>query len=334
MRRAFVVVVGILAALTVSCSQPGGRSIYAEFLDVGDLVTRANVQSSDAVVGYVASIELVKAADGSTFLARVEMQVDPTTSIPEGTNAVVRATSLLGEKYIDLIPPADANETTPQMSEGATILASSTRIAPDLETAFQELGAILASGALTDLATFVNAQAVILEGRADKVGDIFDRVTEVVDAIHSQRSAVVGALEDLNGAAATFADNTAVTEKFLTTSEDALRVLASQREQLRELLTQLGRVGDVGADVLSSHFDDVNTQIESIIKILPEVVAELGTVEATLPKLGPFAELFARAAPGDYIQLDISVELPNPPTSFVPPTEAGSWAAMVWEAAR
>src|SRR5689334_10256369 len=99
MRRLLALVPILAMALSMSCSIGGGRTLVAEFADIGDLVGRANVQQSDAVVGSVASIQLVQTKD--TWLAKVTMHLKPEAHVPQGTTAVVRSTSLLGEKYVD-----------------------------------------------------------------------------------------------------------------------------------------------------------------------------------------------------------------------------------------
>jgi len=79
MRRALAFVsLGLTVAVALaasSCSSGSSRTLVAEFANVGDLVSRANVQQSDAVVGTVSKIELVQ--DKSDWLARVTMTLKP-----------------------------------------------------------------------------------------------------------------------------------------------------------------------------------------------------------------------------------------------------------------
>src|SRR5439155_23219011 len=103
MRRVIVLVaVTTVIGLSSSCSSGSGRTLVAEFTNVGDLVGRANVQQSDAVVGSIQKIELVQHQDD--WLAKVTMSLRPEARVTQGTRAIVRSTSLLGEKYVDLVP--------------------------------------------------------------------------------------------------------------------------------------------------------------------------------------------------------------------------------------
>src|SRR5205807_5453888 len=97
----------------------------------------------------------------------VTMRLKADTQTPQGLHAVVRSTSLLGEKFVDLQVPANPG---PELSSGAVIPASDTSSAPELEEVFRQLGAILASGALEDLGTFINATAMIVENRESDIG--------------------------------------------------------------------------------------------------------------------------------------------------------------------
>ncbi|HVL81612.1 MAG TPA: MlaD family protein [Actinomycetota bacterium] len=313
MRRVLLAAALVVSVLGGSaCARPGGTTIHAEFDDVGDLVTRANVQSRDAVIGTVSSIELREREGEPGWLARVTLTVDEGAPIPEGTTAVVRSTSLLGEKFVDLVPPEDVAPDTPRLPDGAVIPLARTDKAPELEEVFQELGGLLASGALADLGTFVTAQARILEGRSEEVGRVLDGTARVVDSLAGQRQAIAQALDNLRSTAATLAAGTDTTNRFLTTTDQALGVLVEQRGQLESLLLELDRFSAVGSRLLEQHSDEMDRQIKALLQIVPKVHEARAVLDQAIPKLTPFALLFARAIPGDYIQLDIYPESPLP----------------------
>ena len=317
-RRIRLALLPIVALIFASCSTFGGsgRTLVAEFTDVGDLVGRANVQQSDAVVGSIANIQLVQRKDA--WVARVTMHLKPDAHVPQGTQAVVRSTSLLGEKYVDLVAPADS-ASRPELASGAVIPASQTAKAPELEQVFSQLGAILASGGLTDLGRLTSASAMILEGQEDDVGRVLDGTAKLIAAIRTQREALASALDDLNQASKTLAANRSTLDNALSIQPAALDIVASQQQQLDTLITELDKLGKPLAALTRAHEGDINSQVRSLRTIVPQLYAVRATLDKAVKELPPFTKLFAQAAPGDFVQLDILIQAPiGSPASAVP----------------
>lgn len=295
-----VLAAGVCAALLLGgCSSSKEVELSAVFTDVGDLVNRANVQQSDTVVGRVESITL----DGWT--AKVGMRLQPGTRVYEGTRAVVRSTSLLGEKFVDLQPPPDASAQTPLMPDGATIPLDRTGKTPEVEQVFSQLGAILASGGLQDLGKLTTAFAQIIEGQQDDVGRVLDGTAKLVASLARQREAIAQAVDDLNSASGTLAGGTDTINRFLGTTTQVGTILASQTAQLSELVVQLDRLGQPAGELMRAHKQDMERSLKALLTIIPQVYAARADLDSALVHLPRFARLFADAVPGDYIQLDV-----------------------------
>jgi phospholipid/cholesterol/gamma-HCH transport system substrate-binding protein len=308
-----VIVVGLLGS---ACTGGGNRELVAEFLNVGDLVGRASVQQSDAVIGSVRSIDLVQR--GEEWVARVRMRIDPDTRVSEGATAVVRSTSLLGEKFVDLVP---APTPGPQLPDGAVLPVSRTSKAPELEELFSQLGAILATGALEDLARLTSAGAMILEGQEDNLGRVLDQTATLISSLHAQKDSIASAVDDLASASRTLSARTGTLDRALSVSDDALRIVAGQQRELDELVVQLDRLGKPLGDLTRAHKGDIDAQVKAVRKVVPQLYAVRDTLGEAVDKLPDFTRLFARAAPGDYVQLDIllqavPIELSSSPSSL------------------
>ena len=312
----------VTAILAAGCGGPGAKTLVAEFTDVGDLVGRASVQQSDAKVGSVESIKLVT-RDGQ-WLARVTMRLAPDTQTPQGLHAVVRSTSLLGEKFVDLQVPANPG---PELPNNAVIPASDTGKAPELEDVFRQLGAILASGALEDLGTFINATAMIVENRSADIGRTLDGTAKLVASLRAQKDAIASALGDLNAAAVTLNGGSKTITHALSTSADALAIVAAQRDQLDQLIVQLDRLGGPLAQLIRTHGRDTDAQVKDLNRIVPQLYAARDTLSKAVGRLPAFTKLFARAIPGDYIQLDIQVQVPGLPLTASTTSDV-LWGAM------
>ncbi len=98
-------------------SRAGSRArceLTATFDDVGDLVTGHSVQVADVRVGSITGIELT-----DDYQALVTMRIKDDLDLPDNSVAVLRTTSLLGEKFIELRPPVD-DEGRPIPADGAS----------------------------------------------------------------------------------------------------------------------------------------------------------------------------------------------------------------------
>lgn len=302
-RRA--VLLALTAVLAVpACSAPKEITLAANFADVGDLVNRANVQQSDSVVGRVSSIEL------QGWTAHVTMILSEGTRVPEGSRAIVRSTSLLGEKFVDLQPPQAVTADTPNLRTGALIPIERTGKTPEVEEVFSHLGAILASGALKDLGAFVTATARIVEGQQDDVGRALDGTARLIEVLAGQREALADAVDHLASASATFAGGTETLDRFLDTTSKVGTILAGQKGKLDELVVQLDRLGQPAGALMRDprYRESSDRAIKALITILPQLKASLPKLETALHNVPSFAKLFAQAIPGDYIQLDVHTE--------------------------
>ena len=99
---------------------PGGTDagadaleVKVQFADVLDLVPKSTVKVNDVSVGQVTDVDL----DG--YVAEVTLELRNDTELPENTVAEIRQTSLLGEKFVSLSPPAEG--ATGELTTGDTI---------------------------------------------------------------------------------------------------------------------------------------------------------------------------------------------------------------------
>ncbi|MDQ6883004.1 MAG: MCE family protein [Candidatus Dormibacteraeota bacterium] len=93
--------------------------LQAQFGSANGLVPQAEVRVSGVHVGSVTSI-----GDTSDGGALVSMRLQPGIQLRDGTRAVIRPKTLLGEKFVELVRPSGSNNG--YMASGATIPKSLT----------------------------------------------------------------------------------------------------------------------------------------------------------------------------------------------------------------
>lgn len=289
----------------IGLSSPcGGTEIIGKFDQVGDLVKNSNVQSSDVTIGTVTDIEL----DRGNWQATVTMCLDEGEQIPADVQAVVRTTSLLGEKFIDLKPQGSG---PPFLEEGDVIDADQTSKATELEDVFAKLAAVLGTGNLEQINRFTSAQATILRDRAGDVRQVLNRLRRFTDVLADRKDQIAASIDSLDSVARTAVDDSQVLEEFLTTFADSSGVLADQKDALQDLLFALDRFTGISVQLLRETEAGLDSQFRDLRPVLRTAVANSRNLTEALRTLATFSRWFPETMPGDYLQLDVCQAQPD-----------------------
>lgn len=115
-------------AINMGLSGPWNNDfqLRAEFTTANGLVPQAEVRVSGVHVGTVVSI-----GDSSDGGALVSMRLQPGIQLRQGTRAVIRPKTLLGEKFVELVRPQASNDA--YLASGATIAKTLTGQAVEID---------------------------------------------------------------------------------------------------------------------------------------------------------------------------------------------------------
>jgi phospholipid/cholesterol/gamma-HCH transport system substrate-binding protein len=301
---------------------PGGASlgshpftVTAYFADVLDLVPQSAVKVNDVAVGKVTSIDLSTNCQGSTrhWCAKVKMKVNGSVNLPANSHAEVQQTSLLGEKYVQLIAPT-SNPSPNRLGNNSTIQFIDTKSAAEVEQVLGALSLVLNQGGLSqiqNIAAELNKALGTPERRAAARSLISDLNT-FMGTLDAQKTDITTALDDVNQLAITLNRQKQVLTDALDTFPQALQVLNKERGQLVTLLSSLSNLGSVATRVINA----TQSQLVSSLKALDPVVTRLAAAGANFPKAlriaGTFpfplglSRTFIR---GDYANLDAVFDL-------------------------
>jgi phospholipid/cholesterol/gamma-HCH transport system substrate-binding protein len=298
----------VIAVLGSACTALGlgsscsGTELIAKFEQVGDLVVGGNVQSSDVEIGSIQDIEL----DGWT--ARVSMCIDEGERIPADVEAVVRTTSLLGEKFVDLRPQSDG---PPFLEDGDAIGLDQTSKATELEEVFAKLASILGTGNLEQINRFTSAQANILRDNADELKEVLSRFRSFSDVLAGRKDQIASSVDSLDSVAQTVLQDSDVLKRFLRSFAQSSTVLNDQREGLEDLLIALDEFSTISVQLLEQTESGLNRQFDDLRPVLRTAVDNSANVRKTLQTLATFTEMFPESMPGDYLQLDVCQAPPH-----------------------
>jgi phospholipid/cholesterol/gamma-HCH transport system substrate-binding protein len=294
----------VLAVLLAAagCTLPGQIegpvSISAVFSDVGDLVSGHSVQVADVRVGSVTSIELT-----DDFEARVTMKIKDGLDLPADSQAILRTTSLLGEKFVELRPPEQPT-TEEILVNGARIPKGNTTQAPELEFVADEAVQILGAVAGNDLRTLVETGGIGFGGRAAELGSVIDSLSTVSATLADQTSNLVTIIDGLDETTRTLAGGSDQLSSLLVNLDGTVRVLTDNRELVLQTLRDLTRLAKAQNDqVFGPYRAQLDRQVKQLDAIVALVAAQRGEVATLVDWLLEFTNKAPLGIPGDFAQV-------------------------------
>ena len=302
LRGALVVVAGLLAS---SCTLPGQVEgpveLTATFSDVGDLVAGHSVQVADVRVGSITGIELT-----DDYQAKVTMRVKDGLDLPSNSEAVLRTTSLLGEKFVELRPPHDAKGKeipgTGTLHDGDTIQHASQ--APELEFVAEAAVNVLAGVASNDLSTLIETGALGFGGRAAELGSLIDSLSVVTGTLADQTSNILAIIDGLDQATATLAGADDRIDQLLVNLAGTTQVLTDNRDLTLQTLRDLTRLAQDQNEIVFQPFrDDIDRQIGQLDAILQAVAGQREEVGVLVDWLAEFTRKLPLGVPDDFAQV-------------------------------
>ena len=303
--RAALVAVAAGASSLAACTLPGQVEgpveLTATFDDVGDLVSGHSVQVADVRVGSITGIELT---DG--FQAKVTMRIKDDLELPIDSIATLRTTSLLGEKFIELRPPRDGEDTDPAEGCDSDVLVDGCRIlatqqAPELEFVAEEAVQVLGGVVANDLGTLVETGSIGFGGRAAELGSLIDSISVVSSTMAGQSKNIVKVIDGLDQATATLAEGSARVDQLLVNLARTTEVLADNRELALQTIKDITRLArDENEIVLQPFRDDIERQIEQLDAVLGTIVGQREEVGVLVDWLARFVKVAPKGVPDDY----------------------------------
>jgi phospholipid/cholesterol/gamma-HCH transport system substrate-binding protein len=229
----------------------GGTEYTLVFQNAGQLVKDDDVQVGGRRIGSVRKIELTS---DNQAAVQVTLQ-EPYAPLREGTQAVIRLTSLSGvaNRYIALTPgPHDAKE----LPEGARLSTDSTTDVVDLDQIFNTLDE-KTSG---DLADVIKGFATQYRGKGEQVGlsaKYFNPLLSTSRDLVQQVTEDEGALT-----------------RFLVNSSRAVETIAERRDDLADLVSN--------TNATASAIGQENVALAQALGLLPTTLRRANTTFVNL----------------------------------------------------
>lgn len=277
--------------------------ITAEFTDVSGLPIGGKVRIGPATVGRVES------KTAKEFTAHVVINMREDVQLPKGTKAGLELSTALGDEFVALKLPAEPGGD--MIGPGGRIPLSDTIKGPDIEDTMALFGNVLNNSGIEHTRTIITELNIMLGGREHKARQLLNRAEEVLDSIERRTGQFNSTLASVNKLGKTVADNRELLANALVKIRPAIDVLREQQENFDGLMAG---VGELSTEVNKALGKTQSTLKDQLIKLGPIVDALAGAdadLGVTLQKFQTFQQLFSRATPGDYLNLDGIANVPD-----------------------
>jgi phospholipid/cholesterol/gamma-HCH transport system substrate-binding protein len=284
----------------------GGADTYTITVmldDATNLVPKETCRSNDTVIGSVESVTLTR-----SLQAKVVCRIKDSVSLPANTVATLTETSLLGERFVALGPPA-GQEPLGILAHGTTLPASAARANPDVEMVFGALSQVLNGGSLGSIDTITRELNTALSG--SDLGGTIDAVGTVVASFNDHRSEITASLASLDRLAGRLADQRQVLAEALDSIPGGLAVLDRQRTQLVRTLTKLSDLSHTAVPLIAATRANTVADLEHIAPVLSQLSKAGDELALTLGRIAtfPFPSNALSTIKGDYAGFYGTVEL-------------------------
>ena len=295
MKRALAVLLAAVVAAPLAACGDDGFVVRATFDDVGDLQARHSVQLADVRIGEIRSVRLTE-----DFRADVTMTIHAGRNVPKDSVALLRTTSLLGEKFIELRPVGDPG-AGPYLEDGDRL--TNTDEAPELEFVAQEAINVLGSVVATDVAGLIESGAAAFGGRGEDLNALIADLADISRTLASRTGEIQRIIDGLDATTATLASSSGEIADLLTNLATTTQVLADNRQRALTALDQLSRLARIQNDLLATYRADIDRQIKQVDEVLAVAAGQTAELSLLIGWLEQFVVGVPKLIPGDFTQV-------------------------------
>lgn len=308
MKRALPPGVLIVATLLAGCGfegpqdlplpgAVGGDDTYPVTVvlpDAANLVPKETCRANDTVIGSVESVTL-----DDDLRARVVCRVRDDVTLPANVVATLSETSLLGERYVALEPPA-GRPPRGELAPGSVVPVAATRVDPDVELVLGALSQVLNGGSLGEVHTISRELLVALRNTDLRAG--MRRVASSVSTLAEGRTRIVRAVESVDRLASRLVRQRAAIARTLDVVPDGLAALDRQRPRLIAALRRLTDLEAVASPLIDGIRDDLAADLRHLTPVLRGLAEQGDELALALERLAtfPFPTNAMATLRGDY----------------------------------
>ncbi len=292
----------------------GAYNVVVEFRDVLDLVPQSQVKVDDVTVGMVDEIEL------RGYNARVTLVLQKDVELPANSEAEIRQTSLLGEKFVSLAPP-NSSPSSRMLEQGDVIPLKRSGRNIEVEEVLGALSLLLNGGGVGQLKTITQELNKAFKGSGGAAKSVLRQLRVFMAQLDDSRFEILRAMENLNKLSVSINKNTDTLDLALEELPSAIKSIDSQRDDLVKMLRALAKLSSVGTRVIKASKQGTIRSLNSLAPILRNLnkAGDAFPRSLQVALTFPFVDGVVGKSPaaardlqmGDYTNLSINMEV-NP----------------------
>jgi phospholipid/cholesterol/gamma-HCH transport system substrate-binding protein len=282
----------------------GSYIVYVQMPDTLGLTPNSKVLIADVYVGQVREIKL------KNWIATLTVELHNGVQLPRNATAKIGQTSLLGTQHLELAPPA---APSPQLlSSGDTIELANSSAFPTTEQTLASIATLLHGGGVANLEVISNEVYSIVNGRADQIRALLDKLDTFTAKLEEQIGDVTHAIDSADRLLAMAASHNDTLNGALTELPPLVKYLTDSRGRVIEAVESLGRFSDATQNTADSSNTNLNRNLVSLQRPLAQLVRAAPFVVPAL-KVALTAPFDIDAVPktfrGDFINTSLNVDL-------------------------
>jgi len=257
MKRLCLLLVALVALSGCSFSGGGGPRTYkAEFSRAIQVFPAVKVRVLGVDVGQVTDIRNGPRGVEVTF--RID---DPEVKLPANVGAAIVPMSLLGERYIQLVP---AYRGGPTLSDGSTIPPARTAVPTEPDELLRSLQDYLGGLDPKNVTSFVENAAQIVEGKGQDLNRLIEHGTGVISALSEKRDDLAQLFVELNKLTVALSTRQAALARLIGNYGKVTGTLDDNRSALEGTITGLNEAASQLASLLVAHRNPLKSDIETL----------------------------------------------------------------------
>ncbi|MFN2589792.1 MAG: MCE family protein [Actinomycetota bacterium] len=255
-RLAAVLVVSSIVLSGCSFGRVSGRTYSAEFSRAVQVFPGVKVRVLGVDVGTVTTVENVPGGVRVTFSIE-----DEAVKLPADVRAAIVPMSLLGERYIQLLP---AYETGPVLEPGSEIPLGRTAVPAEPDELLASLQNYLGALDPDTVTRFVDNAAEILQGNGDDVNRLIEGAAGVVGTLASKRDDLADLVVELNTLTLALGSRQAEIGELIQTYNEVAGTLTGNRQALEGTVSGLNAAALQLASLLIEHRTALDADISTL----------------------------------------------------------------------
>ncbi|MDQ1374342.1 MAG: phospholipid/cholesterol/gamma-HCH transport system substrate-binding protein, partial [Actinomycetota bacterium] len=235
--------------------------------------------------------------------AIVGIKIDDRHRVPKGSTFELRWKNLLGQRFIEIVPPAGAAPGGPSLAEGTHVPSGQTAEAADLSTLLNNTEPILARLDTASLNRVMSTYAAAMQGREATLNHSIDDAAALVATL-SQRADVIGrSVTDFATLLDGIAAHDAQVRQLLDSMGSTSAVLSAKADQLGQAAGKAGQFTSTLSRILAANGTNIDKSLDLTKQLTEAAVRNKGSLEKAFQTL-PWttAAMLRMTSNGDWIQ--------------------------------